>query len=307
MLPKEKYRIALCSTKPTAKGALIIQAFMRGMEKVGDAYLEITGYNSSNLEKLKRCDILLQICEHNSRGRANNNRENEFRGWCKQKVVDTHCKRRIIVDVGFFKNQTDSPEIALDYAYWSVGYDGIKGEAKFYNENSPQDRWDSFGIELKPWRTEGKHILVLGQNEIGISTQHINYIDWMNETLREIRKYSDRPIVFMAHRHQTVMPSEPCQVIQKNTTIYELCKDAWCCVARTTNGAAGAIISGVPVITQDSRCITYPISDHEISCVSNPSLPDRQQWCNDIGYSQWNIKEIKRGECWTHLRKFIHA
>jgi hypothetical protein len=301
-MSQTKYRLAICQTKPTPRGKLITQAIARGIERTNDAFIIVDGNNARHLEILKRCDTLIQICDYN--GKVAATKENSFRKWCKDKVGYTLSKRRLILDVGFVKNHTDTPDIDLELAYWSIGFDGIKGEAKFYNENSPSDRWNSFNIDLKPWRESGEYVLILGQNESGISTQHMNYVDWMNNTVEYIKSVTDRPIKFMAHRHQTVFPNE-CEVI-KNKSIYENCENAWCTIARTTNGAAGSIISGVPVITEDQRCITYSISDHLLDSVNFPTLFDRQQWCNDIGYSQWNIKEIKRGEMWNHLRGHIY-
>jgi len=300
-----KYRIALCKTKPTDRGELLIQSFMRGIEKNNDSYLIVDGYNQRHIEMLKRCDVLFQICDYNSKV-GGGNKENNFRKWCRDNTKLTHSNRRLILDVGFFKNHSDTPDIKLEDAMWSIGYDGIKAEANFYNENSPPDRWNSFGIELKSWRIDGDYILVLGQNETGISTQHINYEQWMNETIVTLKTLTDRPIKLMAHRHQTKFPQDKSVEVIKGRSIYENCDKAWAVVARTTNGAAGAIISGIPVFTEDRNCIAYPVSNHCLEDINNPKTFDRAAWCNDIGYSQWSIREIKRGECWSHLRKHLY-
>ena len=39
--------------------------------------------------------------------------------------------------------------------------------------------------------------------------------------------------------------------------------------------------------------------------INKPEMPDRQQWLNDLGYSHWNLNEIKNGEYWIRVRKQI--
>ena len=57
-------------------------------------------------------------------------------------------------------------------------------------------------LTIKPWRKEGKHIcLFLNRGIGGFSTFGKPSYEWAKETVEEIRKYSDRPILIRSHRH----------------------------------------------------------------------------------------------------------
>jgi hypothetical protein len=30
-------------------------------------------------------------------------------------------------------------------------------------------------------------------------------------------------------------------------------------------------------------------------------MPPREQWLNDLAYTQWTLEELKSGEAWKHL------
>ena len=149
-----------------------------------------------------------------------------------------------------------------------------------------------------------EHILILGQHEIGISTQHMDIIGWWEDTISYISRVTDRKIKFRPHPNQTKFPKGNYQLTE-GTTIEEDLENCWCAVARTTNGAVDAIINGVPVITPDPACMAFGVSSHFLTEILEPCTPDRSQWLYDLAYSQWNIEEMKSGLAWSHIRKFI--
>ena len=147
---------------------------------------------------------------------------------------------------------------------------------------------------------------MLGQNERGQSTQHLDIIKLWEETLVGIRKYSQRPIVFRKHPNQTKMPIGDYKMSPYSHK--ELDRDlqnAWCTVAFTTNGAVDSAINGIPVIAIDPICMAYEISSHELSEIENPKLADRQQWAYNLAYAQWSFPEMSSGECWRHFRPHL--
>jgi hypothetical protein len=173
------------------------------------------------------------------------------------------------------------------------------------------DRWNELGIPLRPWRTEGRHILLLGQTQLGYGTNHlpIPVNEWIQQTARAIRDVADRPIVLRPHPDEKTRP-------QIDVTDYSVLdrgklgaalEGAWCCVAKTTYAVVEAILRGIPVITDDPMCVAYPVAAHDLADVEAPAMPDRTQWACDLAYTQWNIDELRQGLPWRHLRPHLSS
>ena len=288
--------IGICYTKNSANAIAACNAFTKGVEACGDSTVSL--FNNKSLGSLAGCDAVLQVCDYNKHCGK------DFRYYIKERCKALG-KKRIILDTGFVKNKRYN-ESDLD-RYMQVGIDNIKRLGASYAKGSSQDRWTALEIQEKPWRQSeynGQHILILGQHEIGISTQHMDIIGWWEDAISYISRVTDRQIKFRPHPNQTKFPKGNYQLTE-GTTIEEDLENCWCAVARTTNGAVDAIINGVPVITPDPACMAFGVSSHFLTEILEPCTPDRSQWLYDLAYSQWNIEEMKSGLAWSHIRKFI--
>jgi hypothetical protein len=286
--------VGVCYTKNSHNAIAACDSFAEGVEAVGDSAVKVL--NHSNLGILRKCEVSVQVCDYNKHCGK------DFRFFLNKATAITGT-RRIIIDTGFIKNKRGDDN-DLD-RYMQVGFDGIKRNAKGYTKNSPSDRWEQLGIELKPWKEGGEYVLIMGQHEIGISTQHVDIVKWWEDTIYSIGLVlPEMPIKFRPHPNQKVFPKGKYELTQ-GTTIEEDLEHAYCTVARTTNGAVDSIINGVPVYTPDKACMAYDVANTSILRLENLEYPDRQQWANELAYSQWTISEMKQGLPWKHLRSFI--
>jgi hypothetical protein len=286
-------QVGICYTKDSANGIAACDAFYKGVQAVGDSAIQIL--NPKGLHAIKNCDVTVQVCDYNKHSGK------DFRYYLNQYTKASNT-RRIIIDTGFVRNKR-SDDNDLD-RYMQVGYDGIKRKANCYAKGSSQDRWTALEFPLKEWRKDGEHILILGQHEIGISTQHMDIIGWWEDTISYISRVTDRKIKFRPHPNQTKFPKGNYQLTE-GTTIEEDLENCWCAVARTTNGSVDAIINGIPVITPDTACMAFGVSSHFLTEILEPRTPDRTRWLSELGYSQWTIREMQEGLPWRHLRRFI--
>lgn len=286
--------VGVCYTKDSPNGIAACDAFYEGVQAVGDSAIKIL--TPKGLHAVKNCDVTVQVCDYNKHCGK------DFRYYLNQytKASDT---RRIIIDTGFVKNKR-SNDNDLD-RYMQVGYDGIKRNGKSYAKGSSLDRWSALEFPVKDWREDGKHILVLGQHEIGISTQHMDIIGWWEDTISYLSRVTDRPIKFRPHPNQKKFPKGKYEVTH-DTTIEEDLENCWCAVARTTNGSVDAIINGIPVITPDTACMAFGVSSHFLTEILEPRTPDRTRWLSELAYSQWTIREMQKGLPWKHLRRFLN-
>ena len=47
--------------------------------------------------------------------------------------------------------------------------------------------------------------------------------------------------------------------------------------------------------------MAWDVTNHDLSEINNPKTFDREQWLNNLAYTQWNLEEVRRGLPLKHL------
>lgn len=185
-------------------------------------------------------------------------------------------------------------------------------------------RWQKIsrdlGITLKDYKTTGNHILLCLQRNGGWSMADYDVQDWTLSVIKQIRKFSDRPIIIRGHpgdksAREYLDPRSPkCRL--KNLpnvsfssfdrTLLQDLNGAWAVVNHNSSPVVGAAIEGYPIFVTDpikSQC--REIANTDLSKIETPNRPDRQTWVQRLSMFHWKFDELKSGECWSHMRKFI--
>ena len=221
-----------------------------------------------------------------------------------RKLFQTQSERGgsiLVMDSGYLKRLSHTEDI--NKAYYSLGFNGLNGRAKFTHEDMPSDRWNKLNIELKPWTSGGKHILYCSQYQFDASVQHVPYIKLEKNTLRELRSLTNKEIIFRPH------PKKQRSNIFKgitlsrnlNESIEKDFKDCHLVCVFNSNSAVEATISGIPTLAMDEGCLvkTSALTHKNIRF---PKTFDRESWKNNLAYSQWTIKEMLNGEALHHIK-----
>ena len=200
---------------------------------------------------------------------------------------------------------------------WKVGINGINGEADFaHDTENTSDRLTKLKIKMQPWRPrtyQPKYILILGQNENSHQWRDMPPMQqWVEDTITKIRTVTDRDIRVRPHPRSTfdqkwtketitnyndVYFNQPRQVIgtYDDFDFDKQLNDAWCVVNWSSNPATQAALNGVPVFTGPDS-LAAPIANLNLKRIEDPSMPDRQQWANNLAYTEWTIEDIAAGE-----------
>jgi hypothetical protein len=187
---------------------------------------------------------------------------------------------------------------------WKVGLNGINKDA-FFVKNADSSRANSLGLMLTPWRTQGDHILVCGQHDRSLQWQNMpNMSQWFIETIKEVRKYSNRKIVIRPHPRcpissvETQFKNVIKQLPAKRPGTYDdydiRFTNAHAVISWSSNPGIRAAINGYPVFTGPIS-LAYPVANHNLADIEIPQLPERQQWLNDLAHTEWTIQEISQG------------
>ena len=257
------------------------------------------GHNISNSDNINDadCHVIWSVLFH---GRMARNKD-----------IWTRCRELrkpvIVLEVGGIKRGTT----------WKVGLNGINRDAYFGDSNNDDSRKRLLGLEVKPWRTEGKYILICGQHDKSLQWQNMPRMsNWFLNTYDEIRKHTDRPIIFRPHprcrlehierglRHVT--RQEPRQLDGTYDDFDMAFDNIHATISWSSNPGIHSVINGVPSFVSNNS-LAYDVGNdidflHDIE---QPLMPDRTQWLNDYAHTEWTTEEIIQGIPIKHLTSLL--
>ena len=159
---------------------------------------------------------------------------------------------------------------------------------------APVDRLGVFKTFPQQWRTGGEKILVIEPGPFAAGIFHVDLRTWKYKVEEELRKYTDKPIVFREKAPK-----------KTRTRLYkELCnEDYYCVVNINSNAATEAVWAGIPVITLDKH-ITRPVARHNLSDINDLIRPNLAPWLCMLSYSQFTFDELINGTAAKIIKKY---
>lgn len=224
-------------------------------------------------------------------------------------------KRSLIVDSNLFLYvNRDNPKKYLRYSF-----DGVFPTTGFYfDKDIDSNRWQQIskdlGISLKPYRTDGNHILICLQRNGGWSMQGVSTLSWLDSTINQIRMYSrKRPIIVRAHPgdkkiKQILKINHKNVQLSTNESLVDDLRNAWATVVYNSSPSVASLIEGVPVFLTDPRpenSQTFGVANTDLSKLENPDMLDRQAWIERLSMCHWKFEELRSGEAWQFFRRYI--
>lgn len=158
----------------------------------------------------------------------------------------------------------------------------------------PASRFAALGVELKPWRTGGRKILVCAQRGIG-SPGRASPVNWDVKMAEQLRAALKAPVVVRKHPGD----NEPKVSLERDL------EDVFACVIWASGAGIKALVEGVPVFyacpwwvcAKSARrysgpnCLTFPSQNDELRLASL----ERMAW------AQWTVDEIATSEPFRKL------
>lgn len=208
-------------------------------------------------------------------------------------------KNVLVIEVGGIKRNTT----------WKVGLNGINRMAQFSN-NINDDRANQLGINLRPWRTQGEHILICLQHTKSEQWKELPPLEqYVQNTVAEIRRHSERKIIIRSHPRCLIQQTPKLKNVE-----YEIPKqiensyddfdlnfaNAWAVVSWSSNPGIHAVLNGIPAFV-GYQSLAYDVANKDFSTIENPIMPDRQQWLNNYVHTEWTVEEIAQGLPFSQL------
>jgi len=280
--------------------------FLAGVRTVGDTAIAHQGMNAIP------CDVaLIQgfIHEHGKSAPHLQLRHNAV------SLQKNNNRRSLIVDSNLFLYA--DPNNTRTYLRYS--FDGVFPTTGFYfDRDIDPTRWAKISrdlnISLKPWRTQGEHILICLQRHGGWSMGGLSVQTWLDQTITQIRQYSrKRQIVVRTHpgdkKIKSILKIYGKGVhLSVNERLSDDLRNAWATVVYNSSPSIASIIEGIPTFITDptpQRSQSYKIANTDLSRLENPEMPDRQEWIERISMCHWNFEELRSGAAWNFFKQYI--
>jgi hypothetical protein len=191
---------------------------------------------------------------------------------------------KVLVAENGYLDGTGGPYVAL-----AVGGHNGSGE----QPRRRPERWARLGVELKPWRDGGKHILVCPSR--GLKTAAMRQpAGWLERTVEELRRHTDRPIKVRPHpgNWKANPPKVP---------VEDDLRDAYACVIWASSAGVKALVEGVPVIYTAPHWICAEAASNSLADIADPPRPDRTPAFECLAAAQWSLDEIASGAPFSEL------
>lgn len=228
---------------------------------------------------------------------------------------NTHNKHTIIVDSNLF-NYNLGKLYHKHYSRFSM--DGVfPTTGNYFKDIVNPNRWkqisEDLQLNLRDWRTNGNHILLACQRDGGWSMDNYAVIDWVKNTINELRKYTDRPIVVRGHPGD----KNAIKYLSQNAVDWKLSikekitedfNNAWATITYNSSPGVASAIEGIPVFVTDPNpqvSQAYDVANTDLANIENPNFFERQSWVEKLSMCHWKFEELSNGSAWTHMREYI--
>jgi hypothetical protein len=207
-------------------------------------------------------------------------------------------------------------EKGLDYYFIETGYfgnyscEGNPNARKLWHrivKNSmqhdkiydvPGDRWEAMckydtRLQWKGWKKNGSKILLVAPSEKPCKYYGIDDKAWVQQTINELRKYTDREIIVREKGSRAERTSQ--------NIIYDAFdQDIYAVVTYNSIAAAESVAYGIPAFAL-APTAAAPVCLNDLSKIETPYYPDEEfvyKWLSSLAYGQFHVHELLTGNAW---------
>lgn len=154
-------------------------------------------------------------------------------------------------------------------------------------------------IELLDWRKSGDHILVIPPSYHTAKWYGISEIEWVKDTVRELKRYTDREI-----RVRYKFKNGQKFGDKNDVPLDEDLKNCWSIVSWHSMCASHAIRQGIPSFSSEhspAAPVSYKLN--QLKYIEKPMMPDRDQWIYSLLGSQFTLSEMNTGFAYKYINE----
>ena len=217
-----------------------------------------------------------------------------LRGIMKHKIIKQCWSDKrpfFFVDSGYFGNRVGPKNPGGWKLYHRIVYNDLQHDTMI---ERPPDRWESLGIPLRPWRRDGRRILVAAPDDKPCLFYGTTAQQWLQETITMLQQHSDREIVIRQRQGNVYVRTRNAGTNFQSA----LDDDVFAVVCFNSSAAIEAIINGIPAFVTAPCHAARPVALDDLSKIETPFYADmdlRRAWASHLAWGQFHIKEMSSG------------
>lgn len=272
-----------------ARERLLADAFMRGVIEHGDdAFMRPLG-DEGNTTIEAECFVMVGV----------KSRELFHAHWSRGAHV-------IMLDKGYVRHSGPGP--IPTWEYWRVSVDAHHPTQYLMDTARPSDRFDRLNLEVQPWRTKGKQVVIAGS-----SAKYHAFYDLKDPTTfaKQIIKEllpRGRPIIYRPKPSWKEAVEIKGSIFSRGKeSIMDVLAGAHALVTHGSNATFEAMLAGIPSIVL-GEAVAKPISSTSLTEIEDPRIAsdeERLQLLHNLAYCQWRMSEFASGEAWSFIRPVL--
>lgn len=196
------------------------------------------------------------------------------------------------------------------WQYWRFSINQHHPTNRLATLRQPTDRLDDLGLDVRPWRVGGQHVLIAGSS----AKYHEFYglrdpTHYARNLIKALHGLTARPLVYRPKPSwRDAVPIKGAQFSTRGS-IDDALTNAWALVTHGSNACFEAVVSGIPCVIL-GNAVALPLSSPSLEHVVKPRIAsdaERRQWLANIAYYQWTMAELSSGSAWDFIGQELHA
>lgn len=203
------------------------------------------------------------------------------------------------MDTGYFGND----QSLVNPRMFKLWHRIVKNNLQHHEiQDRPSDRFEKLNVKFQPWKKTGRNILLALPDEKPCKFYNIDRDAWITNTVKTIKKHTDRPIVLRERTPDRTqrMINEPLKKVLQDGDIFAL-------VTFNSLAAIEAILTGIPVFTLSPIHSAQSVGLSDLSKIETPYYPECCQlykWAKYLAYGQFHTNELKDGTALKIIKKY---
>jgi hypothetical protein len=235
----------------------------------------------------------------------------------RRKIIDSlvaQKARPVFVDsniLHYARKEHEWHRYSLDTVYPDSG--------TYFFSDTVEPKWATYskwhGVDAKPWRSTGDHILLLCQRPHGWNMFGNSQDTWLDETIGRLKRHTARPLRVRMHPGDGTREQQITRLKQRYGSSVEISHaeniredliDCWAAVGYNSTPNVVAAIEGIPVYVHDPvHSWAAGTAFTSLDEIENPTMPDRTEWLERIANIHWSNQEVVGGKLWAAIRNYI--
>ena len=171
----------------------------------------------------------------------------------------------------------------------------VRNHLHFNTEfSAPADRLKNFPSFPRPWKKDGRTILIIEPGPFAAGIFHVEAPTWSQQIAKELKRYTDRPIEIREKINKKQRTSLYDQLVQG---------DYYCTISINSNSAVESVWAGIPAITLDKH-VSNPVTRNRLDQINDLYYGPLGDWLAWMSYCQFTYDELMDGTAIKLIRQY---